>query len=199
MLGQLHARVFESGPFAGLPREHFRVALIDPPWSFRTWSAKGKSKSADRHYACQTLENIIALPVSQLMADDAVMFLWVIQSHLPQGLRVIEAWNFTFKTVGFIWIKPRLGMGFHTRAGAELCLLATRGKGYQRQDKGVRQVVLADVREHSRKPDEVIHRIDRLVGDVPRIELFAREQTPGWSVWGDQVQLNLFAGVRPNG
>jgi N6-adenosine-specific RNA methylase IME4 len=186
MLDQAPAR-FESGPFIGLPVGHFRACLVDPPWSFRTWSAKGKGKGADRHYTCQTLEDIVALPVSQLMADDAVMFLWVIQSHLPQGLRVIEAWNFTFKTVGFIWIKPRLGMGFHTRAGSELCLLATRGKGYARQDKGVRQVVHAEVREHSRKPDEVRACIDRLVGDIPRIELFAREQRPNWTAWGNEI------------
>lgn len=185
-LDQVHAR-FESGPFIGLPRGHFRVCYVDPPWSFATWSARGKGKSADRHYTCQALEDTVALPVHELMAKDGVLFLWTIQSHLPQALRVIDSWGFTYKTVGFIWIKPRLGMGYHTRSGAELCLLATRGKGYQRQNKGVRQVVFANVREHSRKPDEVRARIDQLVGDVPRIELFARERVSNWHCWGMEV------------
>jgi N6-adenosine-specific RNA methylase IME4 len=188
MFDQSQAHVFRTGPFIGLPVGHYCAALIDPPWSFRTWSARGKGKSADRHYACQSLDDIISLPIDALMATDAVLFLWVIQSHFPQALRALEAWGFTYKTVAFVWVKPRLGMGFHTRAQSEQCWLATRGKGYQRQSKSVRQVVFAAVREHSRKPDAVAHRIDQLVGNIPRIELFGRsEQRPGWTVWGDEV------------
>jgi N6-adenosine-specific RNA methylase IME4 len=84
-------------------------------------------------------------------------------------------------------IRPRMGLGYHTRSGSEACWLAIRGKGYKRQSMGVEQVVFAPLREHSRKPDEVTARIDRLVGDVPRIELFAREQRPGWQCWGNEV------------
>ena len=196
MLDQLHAHVFESGPFAGLPRGHYRVALVDPPWTFRAWSHRGEGKSASQHYRCQSLEEISALPVDQLMAPDAALFLSVTQPMLPEALRVIAAWGFEYRTVGFIWIKmpatwseglfplrirPRLGLGYHTRSGEEQYWLALRGKGYQRQSMGVEQVLFAAVREHSRKPYEINARIDRLVRDVPRIELFARCWRSGWA------------------
>jgi N6-adenosine-specific RNA methylase IME4 len=141
------------------------------------------------------------------MAQDAALFLWVVQPMLPEALRVIEAWGFEYRTVGFVWLKmpktwseglfplrirPRVGLGYHTRSGSEQCWLALRGKGYKRQSMAIEQVLFAPIREHSRKPDEVARRIDQLVGDIPRIELFAREQRPGWSAWGDQVRLNLF-------
>lgn len=209
MLDQLRSH-FECGPLVGLPRGHFHVAHIDPPWTFHAWSHRGEGKGACQHYSCQSLEDIIALPVDQLMAPDAAIFLWTVQPMYPEAMRVIEAWGFAFRTVAFVWIKmphkwspdqqplrirPRMGLGYHTRSGSEACWLATRGKGYKRQSMGVEQVVFAPLREHSRKPDEVAHRIDRLVGDVPRIELFAREQRPGWVVWGDEV--GRFDGVAP--
>src|SRR5262249_7911170 len=124
------------------------------------------------------------------------------------ALRVLEAWGFEYRTVAFVWLKmpalwreglfplrirPRIGLGYHTRSGSEQCWLALRGKGYKRQSMAVEQVLFAPIREHSRKPEEVARRIDLLIGDIPRIELFAREQRPGWSAWGDQ--LNLFGAV----
>jgi N6-adenosine-specific RNA methylase IME4 len=209
MLNQLPAR-FESGPFIGLPRGYFRVALIDPPWTFHAWSHRGEGKGACQHYRCQSLEEIVALPIDQLMTPDAALFLWVVQPMLPEALRVLAAWRFEYRTVAFVWLKmpqqwstkqvplrirPRMGLGYHTRSGSEQCWLALRGKGYKRQSMGVEQVLFAPIQEHSRKPDEVRIRIDRLVGDVPRIELFAREQAPGWNAWGDELQFNLFGGA----
>jgi N6-adenosine-specific RNA methylase IME4 len=200
MLNQLPSQ-FESGPFVGLPRGYFQIASVDPPWTFHAWSHRGDGKGACQHYKCQTLADIIALPIDQLMAPDAAIFLWTVQPMYPEAMRVLEAWGFAFRTVAFVWIKmphkwsaeqmplrmrPRLGLGYHTRSGSEACWLATRGRGYKRQSMAVEQVIFAPLREHSRKPDEVTHRIDRLVGDVPRIELFAREQRPGWIAWGNE-------------
>jgi N6-adenosine-specific RNA methylase IME4 len=193
---------FECGPFAGLPRGYYCIGHIDPPWTFHAWSHRGEGKGACQHYCCQSLDDIIALPVDELMAPDAALFFWTIQPMLPEALRIIETWGFTFRAIAFVWIKmpqkwsehqfplrirPRLGLGYHTRSGSECCWLATRGKGYKRQSMAVEQVIFAPIREHSRKPDEVAHRIDRLVGDVPRIELFARQQRPGWATWGDEI------------
>jgi len=202
MLDQFHAH-FEDGPFAGLPRGYFRVAHVDPPWTFHAWSHRGDGKGACQHYRCQSLEDIIALPVDQLMAPDAALFLWTVQPMLPEALQVIRAWGFEYRTVAFVWnkmpaswsadqlplrIKPRMGLGYHTRSGTEQCWLALRGKGYKRQSMGVEQVVFSALRQHSRKPDEVAHRIDRLVGDVPRIELFARvRQRSDWICWGNET------------
>jgi N6-adenosine-specific RNA methylase IME4 len=144
--------------------------------------------------------DLCSLPVGDLAAEDAALFMWTVQPMLPEALRVTESWGFTFRTVAFVWVKmppswtpdsprhqPRLGLGYHTRSGAEQCWLAIRGKGYQRQAMGVEQVLHAPIREHSRKPDEFITRVERLVGDVPRLELFARERQPGWAAWGDQI------------
>jgi N6-adenosine-specific RNA methylase IME4 len=186
--------------FAGLPLGTFRVLYADPPWRFAAWSHRGEGKGASQHYRCLSLDDLCALPVGDLATKDAALFLWVVQPMLPEALRLVGAWGFTFKTVAFIWVKmpplwtpesgriqPRLGLGYHTRSGAEQCWLAVRGKGYRRQAMGVEQVLHAPVREHSRKPDEICERIERLVGDVPRIELFAREQRTGWSAWGDEI------------
>jgi N6-adenosine-specific RNA methylase IME4 len=199
--------IFEGGPFRGLPRGYFRVALADPGWKFRTWSPRGEGKSASRHYRCEELEQIASLPIGELMAPDSVFCLCVVQTHLPVAIQLIETWGLEYKTVLFNWIKmpkrwsadqrplrirPKMGCGYYTRANSELCLIARRGDGCRRIDKGVDQVIYAPAREHSRKPDEIRARIERLFGDVPKIELFAREQRPGWAAWGDQLHLNLF-------
>lgn len=184
-----------------LPPGPFSVLYADPPWAYHTRSHRGQGKGAAQHYATMPAEDIRALPVRDIAADDAVLFLWVVQPQLPEALALIEAWGFTYKTVAFYWIKTsgrqerlfygaedaRLGLGYHTRSSAEQCWLATRGKGYKRQSASVRQVVHAPLREHSRKPDEIATSIEQLTGDVPRIELFARTKRPGWSVWGNET------------
>ena len=199
---QNSAACFGGGPFVGLPRRNFRIGYIDPPWNFHAWSHRGEGKGACQYYPCQDLDTLKALPIGELMAPDAALFCWVVQPMLPEALEVLAAWGFSFRTVAFVWIKmpaswneqqlplrirPRMGLGYHTRSGSEQCWLAIRGRGYKRQSMGIEQVVFAPVREHSRKPDEVANRIARLVGDVPRIELFARERRPGWTVWGNET------------
>lgn len=186
-----------------LPRGPFSVIYADPPWRFASWSHRGEAKGAVQHYDCMSLDDICALPVAGAAARDAALFIWVVQPTLPEALRVIEAWGFTFKTVAFCWVKlkgvaaqqklfyaaedVRLGLGYHTRSGMEQCWLATRGKGYQRLTQGEAQVHFEAVREHSRKPDHFVSAIERLTGDVPKLEMFARTTRPGWSVWGNQT------------
>ena len=143
------------------------------------------------------IEDIKKLPVAQISQRDAVLFLWVTFPLLQEAWSVMEAWGFTFKTVAFVWVKQNRksdplfwGMGYWTRANAELCLLATRGHP-KRAAKDVHQVIISHVEKHSRKPDEVRKRIERLMGDQPRIELFAREKSPGWDVWGNEVDSDI--------
>ncbi len=174
----------------------YNVILADPPWSFRAWSNKGMGRSAEQHYPTMRLEDIKALPVSDLAAEDCVLFLWATFPMLKEALEVAEAWGFVYKTVAFTWVKenrksPGLfwGLGYWTRANAEVCLLATRGSP-KRQSAAVHQVILSPVERHSKKPDEVRERIVTLMGDVPRVELFARQQTPGWDVWGNEVECS---------
>jgi len=143
-------------------------------------------------------EDIIALPVRDISSADCVLFLWVVDTQLFDAKEVIDAWGFTYKTVGFTWAKEtttgkdHFGVGMWTRKNPEMCLLATRGR-VVRKDAGVRQLQRHPVREHSRKPDEFRSEIVRLVGDLPRIELFARRSAPGWDVWGNEVCVERVA------
>ena len=143
------------------------------------------------------LEEIKALPVPELADRDCVLFLWATFPMLPEALEVLRAWGFRFKTVAFTWIKlaPKSnsifwGMGYWTRSNAEICLLGTRGQP-RRRAGNVHQVIISHVEEHSKKPDEARQRIVALMGDVPRVELFARQAAPGWDVWGNEVQSNI--------
>lgn len=178
--------------------KRYGVIYADPPWEFKVYSGRGKDRSADSHYVTRDLEWIKGLPVQQLAADDCALFLWAVMPELPGALEVIKAWGFEYKTVGFTWVKqnsvdnPSLfwGMGYWTRANAELCLLATRGSP-KRQARDVHQIVMSPVGEHSRKPEEVSARIERLVPG-PYLELFARRPMKGWDVCGDQITRGLF-------
>lgn len=186
-----------------LPHGPYSLIYADPPWSFKTWSPRGDGRSASQHYGCMSIKDICALPVKDITAKDAVLFLWVVQPLLPRALEVIKAWGFTFKTVGYVWVKikggqDRLfyagadvknGLGYHTRAGCEQCWIAVKGSGYDRMSKSEAQVVFSPLREHSRKPDEIRESIERLVGDVPKLEMFARESSAkGWDTWGNETE-----------
>lgn len=173
----------------------YDIIYADPPWTFKTYSTKGKTqKSAENHYPCMDKESIQTLPIPRISADNSVLFLWVTFPCLEEGLELIKKWGFTYKTCAFTWVKRNKksdswfwGLGYWTRANAEICLLATKGSP-KRISKSVHQVCDARIREHSRKPDEIRNRIVELCGDIPRIELFARKHTDGWDCWGNEVQ-----------
>jgi N6-adenosine-specific RNA methylase IME4 len=178
--------------FSALAGQQFPVIYADPPWTFATSSDKGKGRSAERHYRIATLDDIKALPVQQIAADDCALFLWATWPSLYAALDVIEAWGFRYRTLGFIWVKQtksgaglHTGLGFWTRANSEPCLLAARGRR-QRQSAGVHSVIQAPVRQHSRKPSETYDRIEALLAG-PYLELFSRTERPGWTMLGDEV------------
>jgi N6-adenosine-specific RNA methylase IME4 len=190
--------IIETGPFAGLERKAYSVILADPPWPFATWSPKGQGRSGEAHYQTMSHADIEALPVSDVVADDAVLFLWIVQTQIPQAVQLVNAWGFTLKSLAFLWVKgdslpmfpqdvvTQMGMGKWTRAESEQCWLATRGNP-KRLNADVRQVIDERRREHSRKPDCVHGRIERLVAG-PYLELFARTERPNWTVWGNQTK-----------
>lgn len=192
-----------------LPTGHFACVLADPPWRFATYSDKGRGRSPDgrwrdgqgnrwradgpRHYETMSISEIMALPVADVCAPDCALFLWTTDPMLPVSLDVGAAWGFKYQTVGFYWVKQtklgkrwHMGMGHWTRANPELCLLFTRGRP-KRLSRGVRKLIESSVREHSRKPDEAHERIEALVAG-PYLEIFARQQRPGWTTWGDQAE-----------
>ena len=191
-----------------LPRHHYGAILADPPWRFRTWDQRtaiprtrssGTNISAATHYATMELDEIRALPVGELAATDCSLFLWACWPNLLDALALIEAWGFEYKTCAFCWTKAHagqvelfqddieglLGLGYWTRANSEPCLLATRGRP-KRLAADVRQAIIEPRREHSRKPDCVHGRIERLVAG-PYLELFARARRIGWDAWGNEV------------
>lgn len=183
------------------PKKKYRVIYADPPWTFKTYSKKGTGRSPEAHYDCMSIAEICRIPIREWATNDALLFLWVTDPLLPRAMEVIEAWGFTYKTVGFYWIKLNksapaghlsekdffTGLGFWTRANPEMCLLATRGHP-KRKSYNVRRLIISSRREHSRKPDQAYDRIEQLV-EGPYLEMFARHTRSGWDGWGNQTTL----------
>jgi len=170
----------------------YKIIYADPPWSYRVWSAKGGHKSASAHYNVMDIEDIKKLEVDKLADDDCALFMWATFPNLKEAFELIDAWGFEYKTCAFVWVKKYsnqknvVGLGYWTRSNAELCLLATKGK-LKRINKNVHQIIESKQREHSRKPDIIRQKIKDLMGDLPRIELFARQRFEGWDVWGNEI------------
>lgn len=144
-----------------------------------------------------SIEEIKALPVGELADKNCALFMWLTFPCLYEALDALKAWGFEYKTVAFVWVKQNRksnglfwGMGYWTRANAELCILATRGHP-KRISPRVHQIIISHVEQHSKKPDEARDRIISLMGDLPRIELFARQATKGWDVWGNEVNSDI--------
>lgn len=194
-----------SAPFEMLEAGHYRAILADPPWLFSNlWGGRPKkteagypSRAVENHYDLMTDDQLAELPVAELSAPDCVLFLWTCWPILQRSFRILDAWSFGYKTCAFSWMKadpyrlfaddktPFAGLGYWTRANTEPCLLATRGKP-KRLNADVRQGIIAPRREHSRKPDGIHARIERLVAG-PYLELFARQERPGWTTWGNET------------
>jgi N6-adenosine-specific RNA methylase IME4 len=183
------------------PNKKYNIIYADPPWQFKYQSKKRTDGTSDdlnirdpqKEYPCMTIDDIYNMPVNEIADDNSILFLWVTYPLLKEGIKTMEEWGFTYKTCGFSWIKKNKksdslfwGLGYWTRANNEICLLGTKGKP-KRVSKGVHQVVMSKIQKHSQKPDIVKDRIVELCGDVPRIELFARQRTKGWDVWGNEV------------
>lgn len=196
-----------TASFDDLPHGHYGAILADPPWLFNNlWGGRPAkteagypSRAVERHYDLLTDDDLAALPVGEVAADDAVLFMWICWPMLQRSLRVLNAWGFAYKTCAFCWTKAGLnqidlfaeeaegfaGLGYWTRANTEPCLLATRGTP-KRLNADVRQAIIAPRRQHSRKPDGIHERIERLVAG-PYLELFARQERAGWTTWGNET------------
>lgn len=169
----------------------YNIIYADPPWSYN--DKKGNDpKMGGITYNVMELKDICALPIDKLCSEDCILFLWVTMPMLKEGLEVIKAWGFKYKTCGFCWVKQNpkndgiySGLGHWTNGNAELCLLAKRGNP-KRINKNVKQIILSHRGRHSEKPPEARERIVNLLGDLPRIELFARQHADGWDCWGDE-------------
>lgn len=161
------------------------------------YSKKGLGRSAESHYPTMRLEDIQNLPINNIADKDCALFMWTTIPLLKDSFSVLESWGFEYKTVAFVWIKQNKksdslfwGLGYWTRANAELCILATKGHPKRKSAK-VHQVIMSKIEEHSKKPDETRCRIVELMGDLPRIELFARQKADGWDAWGNEIDCDI--------
>jgi len=172
-----------------LPEGKYNIILADPPWNY--WA--GGLKNASKYYRTAEVDKISEIPVQDLADDNCILFLWATWPILPDALKLIKDWGFEYSTCGFVWIKSKqdrtgfaFGCGNWTRANTEFVLIATKGN-IVRKDASISQIIYEPLGEHSVKPSIVRDKIVQLVGDLPRIELFARQETEGWKVWGDEV------------
>ncbi len=191
-----------ENPLAG-----FGVICADNPWQFESYSGpKVSARARTSQYPVMTLERLKSLPVQQLLAKDACVFMWAVMSLLPEAIEVGQAWGLTYKTCAFTWVKTtrlnqelwfgrpvtpeawHMGMGYWTRANPELCLLFTQGSP-KRKAANIRELLVSPVSKHSAKPEAAQDRIEQLV-DGPYLELFARRERPGWTCIGNEISGN---------
>ena len=184
----------------------YKIIYADPAWSYKRKVGAG---IADEVYPTMKLDDIKALPIKELAHKDCLLFIWVTFPMLLEGLSVIDAWGFKYKTLGFSWIKTNqrqdlaqttflpmqsidtfFGIGHYTKSNCELCLIGRKGDPII-VDNSVSSVLISPLRGHSRKPDEARDNIVKLCGDVPRVELFARQRHEGWDAWGNEIEDSI--------
>ncbi len=171
----------------------YGVIYADPPWTFRTWSTKGKGRSAEAHYDCMSLDAIEDLPVDAWAAKTAALYLWCTVPHLENAMAVMASWGFAYKS-GFVWVKERIGTGYWARNRHELLLIGARGQNICprfRDIPAVDSVIEGQQRAHSQKPDRARAIIERYHPDAVRLEMFARCRAPGWDAWGLETDRGI--------
>lgn len=187
-----------------MENKKYNIIYADPAWKYSDKrNGKGKNNptgagGALKHYECMEIEDIKKLPIKELADENCYLFIWATSPFMKEAIEVIESWGFKFITIPFVWVKMRNdmseerkdGIGNYTLNNAEYVLLGRKGK-YWRNSTKVKQILLNPKMEHSKKPEEIRRRIVELCGDLPRIELFARQKTEGWDVWGNQVEDSI--------
>ncbi|MEN3259363.1 MT-A70 family methyltransferase [Sodalis endosymbiont of Spalangia cameroni] len=176
----------------------YTLIYADPPWTYRDKANDGE-RGAGHKYQTMTVADICRLAVWDLAAESCLLAMWWVPTQPLEALKVMDSWGFRLMTMkGFTWHKTNrkkgnsaIGMGHMTRANSEDCLFAVRGRLPERMDASICQHISAPRMEHSAKPPGIRDLLTRLLGDVPRIELFARESAPGWDCWGNECQKTI--------
>ena len=185
-----------------LPDKKYNIIYADPAWKY---SFSGTRKFKNDDYKTLSYKQISKISVNEIADENCILFCWIIFNQLAESLKVIESWGFDYKTCAFAWVKTNKcfstkqtsfvpydtfnsfwGMGGWTRNNLEICLLATKGKP-KRKSASIHQIIYEPIGKHSKKPDCVRDKIVELCGDLPRIELFARQKVQGWDCWGNEV------------
>ena len=193
-----------------MTQKKYQIILADPPWRFTGLGSKGirsgemrkdkpklhKTIRIEEKYPTMSVEELKALPIKNISDKNCVLFIWTTDAHLPFAIEIMKSWGFDYATIGFVWNKKEKSgkqvcyYGYWTMKGTEICLLGRKGKPKPIKHN-IRQLVEAIRNNHSQKPEEIRDRIVELMGELPRIELFAREKTKGWDVWGNEVESDI--------
>lgn len=176
----------------------YQIIYADPPWKTKTFKEKKDGLiSRDLPYVQMADKEIMDMPIREIVADDAILFMWCIDSRIPILPKLMKSWGFEFKCIGFVWGKKAKttdgfngGFSSYTKRDCEFCFIGTRGK-YLNLCRGVNQILLEPKGPHSKKPDEVRKRIVEMCGDLPRLELFCRFPAEGWDVFGNEVEDSI--------
>lgn len=194
--------LYLTGGFQSIDMKKYNIIYADPPWRYNDRKCNG---ACEHHYNTMKIQDICNLPIKDIAADNCVLFLWTTYPMLQEAMQLINAWGFKYKTIGFQWIKLNksidnplfiskknifFGLGRWTRGNTEPCLIAVKGKP-KRINNSISQIILEPIGKHSKKPDIVREKIVELIGDLPRVELFARNTTDGWDVWGNEVESTI--------
>jgi len=180
------------------PNKKYNIIYADPPWHY---NGNMMNSSVTDHYQVMTINDICNLPIQKITDTNCVLFMWVTLPKLNEFMKVVNTWGFEYKTTAFVWVKENknggyfMGLGRWTRANPEICILATKGK-ISRKRNDIRQLQIFPIGKHSSKPKQFRNLIVDLIGDLPRIELFARppkdrlfedKSFEGWDVWGNEA------------
>lgn len=177
----------------------YNIIYADPPWKYNSRNniTTRFGGGVFNKYSLMTMEEIKSLPISNLAEENCVLFLWCTFPYLDEQIKLFDYWGFRYRTLGFSWIKtnskngkPFFGVGYYAKSNCEICLMGMKGQLKPISNK-VSSVIISPRREHSKKPDEVRNKIVELFGDLPRIELFAREKVEGWASWGNEIESDI--------
>ena len=178
----------------------YNIVYADPPWDIKYLKETKKGIGVyELPYATMSNEEIMKLPVREMVDENAILFMWVIDSRIGIMRELMEAWGFKYKTCGFVWNKLRkdkyayavnANIGKYTAKSCEFCFIGTRGKSLAKHHTQL-QYIAEPKREHSRKPDRIKTMITRMCGDLPRLEMFARQPSDGWDVFGNEVANSI--------
>lgn len=177
-----------------MTNKKYNIIYADPPWRYGDRKCSG---ACEYHYPTMAIQEICDLPVKDLADDNCVLFLWTTYPMLQEAIQLIKAWGFTYKSIAFQWVKKNksgngyfFGLGRWTRGNTEPCLLAVKGKP-KRINNSISQLIFEPIEKHSKKPEIVRDKIIQLVGDLPRVELFARQKHKGWDSWGNEIESDI--------
>lgn len=173
----------------------YSIIYADPAWDYDNriqHNGKETTGSAIYHYPTMKVDEMKALNIQSICEKDCLLFMWSSSPHLPQAIDLMQSWGFEYKTIAFVWDKQRVNPGYYTMSQVEICLVGKKGKiPSPRGARNIKQFLSQMRGRHSEKPNEIRDRIAQMFPTQRKVELFARQEVPGWSRWGNEVESNV--------